>query len=76
MDPAHVASPYRGYDDSQLLSGSVPQSMPLYSLTQLMHGQPVRGYGREYESPAPARNNIGGGSSWLSTTDAPSWQGM
>lgn len=83
MDPAYAASPYGVYDGSQLLQGIVPQSMPPYGLMRYIHGQPDRWYGSEYiggtpvqESPAPARNNVGWGSSWLSTSGAPSWQGM
>lgn len=83
MNPAHAASIYCGYDGSPLLQVIVPQSMPLYSLTQWMYGQPVRSYGSEYiastqvqESLELARNNIGGASFWLSTSGALSWQGM
>jgi hypothetical protein len=57
---AHAASPCSAYDGSQLLQGIMPQCMQPYSLTQLIHDRQVRGYGREYESPAPAIYNIGG----------------
>jgi hypothetical protein len=83
LDPAHLASTYGGYDGSQILQRVMPQSMSPYSLTQWAHEQPVRGYESEgiagtpfEESPAPARNNVGGSSVGPSTSDAPSWQGM
>lgn len=83
MDPTYAASTYGGYDGSQLLQGFVPQGMPPYSLMQWTHSRPVHGHGGGYiagtrfqESPAPARNNVGGGSMWLSTSGAPSWKGM
>jgi hypothetical protein len=77
MDPAHLASTYGGYDGSQILQRVIPQSMSPYSLTQWAHEQPVRGYESEeitgtpfQESPAPARNNVGGSSVWPSTKQA------
>jgi hypothetical protein len=83
IGPAHQASTQGVYDGSQILQGVVSQSMPPYSLTQWTHEQPVRGYGSEYiagttfqESPALARNNVGGSSVWPPTSGAPSWQGM
>jgi hypothetical protein len=83
MNPAHRASTYGGYDGSQILQRVMPQRVSPYSLTQWAHEQPVRGYESEeitgtpfQGSPAPARNNVGGGSLWLSTSGAPSWQGM
>lgn len=81
--PAYAASTYGGYDGSQLLQGFVPQGMPPYSLMQRTHGRPVHSHGGGYiagaqlqESPAPARNNVGEGSLWLSTCGAPLWKGM
>jgi hypothetical protein len=83
MDPAHLASTYGGYDGSQILQRVMPQRVSPYGLTQWAHEQPVRGYESEeigntpfQESPALARNDVGGGSLWLSTSGAPSWQGM
>jgi hypothetical protein len=83
MDPAHLASTYGGYDGSQIPQRVMPQSMSPYSLMQWAHEQPVRGHASEeiagtpfQESPAPARNNLGGSSVWPSTSGAPSWQGM
>ena len=83
MGPAHLASTYGGYDGSQILQRVMPQSMSSYSLTQWAHEQPVLVYESEeiagtsfQESPTPVRNNVGGSSVWLSTSGAPSWQGM
>jgi hypothetical protein len=82
MDPAQLASNYGGYDGSQIIQRIMPQRMSPYSLTQWAHEQPVRGYECEeiagspfQESPALARNNVGGSSAWPSTSSAPSWQG-
>jgi hypothetical protein len=83
IGPAHQASTHGGYDGSQNLQGVMAQSMPPYGLTQWTHEQPVGGYGSEYiastqfqESSASVRKNLGGSSVWLSTSGAPSWQGM